>query len=411
MSKHQKKKSTRAHQLPRLGVQSLPQANSSEQPNHQLLVDISQLVIEDYKTGIQRVVRSLIKEWLANPPTGYRVELVYATKDQPGYRYANAYGRTLNQEGHFAGLDGPIQAHAGDVFLGLDFQQSVMLSQETYYQELRKLGVKVYFVIYDLLPIQFPQAFPEHSPAVHAQWLDAVALSDGALCISRSVADEYVAWMDRIKPERRGLFQIGWFHLGADLQSSVPSFGLPPDAQDLLSALSARPTFLMVGTIEPRKGLTQALKAFSQLWVQGVDINLVIVGRPGWKTEKLIHQLGRLHVERGKRLFWLRDISDEFLDKLYEASDCLIAASLGEGFGLPLIEAAQHGIPIIARDIPVFREVAGDCAHYYRGQEPEDLAGAIQEWLTLLKSGQVPPSTTMPWLTWKQSAQKATDVL
>lgn len=411
MSKHQKKKITQNHPLPRPGVQPLPQASSSAQPDHQLLVDISQLVIKDYKTGIQRVVRSLINEWLSHPPVGYRVELVYATKDQPGYRYARAYGRTLNQGGLFAGPDVPIQARTGDVFLGLDFQQSVMLSQESYYQQLRKLGVKVYFVIYDLLPIQFPQAFPEHSPAVHAQWLDAVAQCDGALCISRSVADEFVAWMDRIKPERRGLFQTGWFHLGADLQSSVPSFGLPPDAQDLLSTLSARPTFLMVGTIEPRKGLAQVLKAFSQLWDQGVDINLVIVGRPGWKTEKLIHQLGRMHVERGRRLFWLRDISDEFLDKLYEASDCLIAASLGEGFGLPLIEAAQHGIPIIARDIPVFREVARDCAHYFGGQEPEALAEAIQEWLTLLKSGQAPASTTMPWLTWKQSAQMATNVI
>ena len=56
-------------------------------------------------------------------------------------------------------------------------------------------------------------------------------------------------------------------------------------------------------------------------------------------------------------MLWLEGISDEYLDKVYAASTCLIAASEGEGFGLPLIEAAQHKLPIIARDIPVFREV------------------------------------------------------
>ena len=65
------------------------------------------------------------------------------------------------------------------------------------------------------------------------------------------------------------------------------------------------------------------------------------------------------------------------LEKVYAASTCLISASEGEGFGLPLIEAAQHKIAIIARDIPVFREVAGDHAFYFNGNESTDLPKAI----------------------------------
>jgi glycosyltransferase involved in cell wall biosynthesis len=88
-----------------------------------------------------------------------------------------------------------------------------------------------------------------------------------------------------------------------------------------------------------------------------------------------------------------------------------MAASECEGFGLPLIEGAQHKLPIIARDIPVFREVAGDHAFYFKGKEPTDLANAVKEWLKLYKSGQHPKSDGMPWLTWKQSTEKLLDII
>ena len=109
----------------------------------------------------------------------------------------------------------------------------------------------------------------------------------------------------------------------------------------------------MVGTIEPRKEHAQTLAAFEQLWEEGVNANLIIVGQQGWLVDAFGSNV-RHHPELSKRLFWLEGISDEYLEKVYKTSTCLIAASEGEGFGLPLIEAAQHKLPIIARDIPVF---------------------------------------------------------
>lgn len=94
-----------------------------------------------------------------------------------------------------------------------------------------------------------------------------------------------------------------------------------------------------------------------------------------------------------------------YLEKLYAAGACLIAASYNEGFGLPLIEAAQHRLPIIARGIPVFREVAGKFAFYFAGEKPEDLAQSVSEWLSLYKDGLHPRSGDMPWLTWKESTK------
>ena len=195
------------------------------------------------------------------------------------------------------------------------------------------------------------------------------------------------------------------FHLGADIENTLPSKGIPEEAYSFLTQLTSYPSFLMVGTIEPRKRHDQVLESFSLLWELGVNVNLVIVGKQGWGCETLVERL-RSHSEKGKRLFWLVNISDEYLKMIYESCTCLIAASEAEGFGLPLIEAAQHKLPIIARDIPVFREVSGNHAFYFTGLDAEDLAKAIQEWLTLHTQGQNPSSGGISWLTWRQSAQQ-----
>lgn len=239
------------------------------------------------------------------------------------------------------------------------------------------------------------------------------------MCITKTVSDDLREWCDiNILPRMRQ-FDVSWFHLGADVESSAPSRGLASDAEQFLAQCAARPTFLMVGTIEPRKGYLSAMDAFTELWRGGVDVNLVIVGGEGWvgisndmrRTIPLTIERLRHHPELGKRLFWLEGISDEYLEKVYAASTCLIAASEGEGFGLPLIEAAQHKIPIIARDIPAFREVAGIHAYYFGGTAAEDLVAAIKEWLGLYQAGLHPTSGNMPWLTWKESAEQLKGII
>lgn len=382
----------------------------SRRTERQLLVDISELVHRDAKSGIQRVVRSILSELLTNPPKGFRVEPVYATQHESGYRYARKFSQGFINHHKELLCDEPVETGIGDVFLGLDLQHHVVMRQVPFYDELRRNGVQVHFVVYDLLPVLLPHVFPDGMAGVHAGWLDVLAQADGVLCISRAVADEMEEWLGVFGPERLRPFKLGWFHLGADMARSVPSKGLPADASHVLNTLSSRPTFLSVGTIEPRKGQMQTLLAFEQLWDQGVDVNLVMVGKNGWNVDLLVEML-RSHSERDRRLFWLEGISDEYLEKVYSASTCLIAASEGEGFGLPLIEAAQHNKPIIARDIPVFREVAGENAFYFSGQGPEVLAAAVGEWLVLDQSGQAPQSANMPWLTWKECTQNLLDVM
>jgi len=376
----------------------------------QLLIDVSELVQRDSRSGIQRVVRSILREFVDSPPEGLRVEPVYATADRRGYRYARKF--TLDFIGCSVEslFDEWVEYAAGDVFLGLDLQHHVVVSQQPMLQQMRQWGVTVKFVVYDLLPILLPDVFVPGAPDLHKAWIRAVAQSDGAICISKAVADQLSNWVEANMPERHAKLAIDWFHLGADVENSQPSMGLPADSDAVLHALRADVSFLMVGTVEPRKGHAQVLEAFEQLWRSGHETNLVIVGKQGWLVENLVERL-RVHPERGQRLFWIEGASDEFLERIYDASTCLIAASYGEGFGLPLIEAAQHGLPIIARDIPVFQEVAAEYVFYFNGEAPSDVAESIIDWLQLYREKRHPESKSMPWLTWRESAEQLKNVL
>lgn len=367
----------------------------------QLLVDISELVQRDARTGIQRVVRSILHEWLSNPPQGYGVRAVYADAETLGYRYANQFvQRFIGATASATVQDSPIDYAAGDIFLALDMQPQVQVAQAPFHQRLRDDGVAVFFVLYDLLPIRMPQFFPPGAAGNHARWVSAAAATDGVICISRAVADDLRDWL---KQEPHLQPHVDWFHMGADIENSTPSLGLPSDAQTTLRQLSARPTLLMVGTLEPRKGHAQVLDAMEALWQDQRDVNLVIVGKLGWHMDDFAERL-RDHPECNKRLFWLDGISDEYLDLVYAHGDCLIAASYGEGFGLPLIEAAQRQLPIIARDIPVFREVAGDHALYFHAGEAQALQRTLITWLDMHVQNRAPRSSGMPWLNWEQSA-------
>lgn len=384
-------------------------ANMPQTRLRHLLVDVSELVLRDVKSGIQRVVRSVLLQLLRSPPKGFRVEPVYS--DGNGYYYARRF--TLGMLGVSADgfRDAPVDVQRGDIYIGLDLVPQLVPESQGWFDEIRLKGVEVYFVIYDLLPQLSPQFFAAEAKPLFERWMQSVtAVADGLIGISRAVADEIEMWLKAQQLERAEPLKIGYFHLGADIEQSAPTSGLPDDAVPVLQALSSLPTFIMVGTIEPRKGCAQALAAFEQLWADGLEANLVFVGKQGWMVEQVVERLHN-HPELGKRLFWLEGISDEYLKKVYGAGTALIAASEGEGFGLPLIEAAQHGLQIIARDLPVFREVARQHAFYFSGTSPEDLVMAIQRWLDLYAKGKTPRSDTMPWLTWKESTQQLLDVI
>lgn len=370
---------------------------------NQLLLDVSTIVHSDAKSGIQRVVRSLIHELLSLPLKNIKTCLIYY--DGGIYRYANHFTRHIIGN-HIVEDDSPIDFYQDDIYLSLDLNMHLSTQMHPLHEHMRTMGVKFNFIVYDLLLVHRPDWWLAPNPDLFRVWLNNICLiGDNIICISQSVAKELEHWLERHSPKRIDNGPtVCSFHLGADIDNSMPTTGLPDDAVKTLQTLSEHTSFLMVGTLEPRKGHAQTLAAFERLWADDLDVNLVIIGSQGWMLEELVSKI-RHHQELGKRLFWLEGISDEYLEKIYASSTCLIAASEGEGFGLPLIEAAKHKLPIIARDILVFREVAAENAFYFSGLGSSDLSSCIIEWLALNDNDDAPGSEHLRWITWTESAK------
>ena len=375
----------------------------------QWLVDISNLFVNDAGTGIQRVVRHVLDELMACSPQGYRVEPVVLSGDGV-LRYARSYCQRRYFKTESLPPDEPVEFGSSDVFLGLDLAAHLIPAHINIFRHMRNRGVLQYFVVYDMLPVLRPDCFDPPGLPLFRAWYESVAeVSDGILCISKAVADEFELWLHQARPERHRPLNIGWFHLGADLSVATSTQSKEP-GDDSLAGLDNRPTFLMVGTIEPRKGYGQTLAGFEKLWSKGIEANLLVIGKPGWLVEDLLQRF-RLHPERGKRLFWFEKAGDDLLLAAYARASALLMASEGEGFGLPLIEAADHGVPLIARDLAVFREIAGEHALYFSGYGPDVLADALQEWLVLDKQGRAPQSKGITWKTWAQATAQLVEAV
>lgn len=376
--------------------------NIGNDSKRQILLDISVIVHGDAKSGIQRVVRALLLQLYEISPKDCAPKAIFFDGIQ--YKYANSFISTLIPSTQNGTSDDVVEFFSDDIYLALDLNAHLTNAVHDLHLKLQSRGVQLYFIVYDLLLLQHPEWWIEGTSEIFDAWIRSITkVATGILCISRSVANELFDWISFHNPSRIYPLKIGWFHLGADISKSSPSRGLPSNSDFVIGTLRSRISFLMVGTIEPRKGHSQCLAAFEYLWSKSVDINLVIVGKQGWLVDKIIKKIIE-HPELNSRLFWLEGISDEYLEIIYSASSCLIAASEGEGFGLPLIEAAINDVPIIARDIPVFREVAGDHALFFSGLKANDLAEVIQKWIFLNKKKTVPLSRGIEYISWHQSA-------
>ncbi|MBS0431510.1 MAG: glycosyltransferase, partial [Proteobacteria bacterium] len=373
-----------------------------------LYVDASELVLHQGRTGIQRVVREILRALLKAPPPGYRVEPVYAAPGQP-YRVARAIADGKFESGASCQS---IEARSGDIFLGLDHSMEAVVERAAEFEAMRKSGVRIYFVCNDVLPLSRPDWFPPQVHDLFKAWLTTIArTADGIVCISRTTEAELRSRLEGLMVRREQPLALGHFPLGADIESGATGNSVPTEAQhEALERLRRIPSFLMVGTLEPRKGHAQALQAFELLWQRGESVAWVVVGLPGWMTDITARRI-RHHDEFNKRLFWFMDADDALLKMLYGACTALLAPSEGEGFGLPLIEAARYGLPILCRDLPVFREVADGHAAYFSGLDPESLADAILDWLKQHADGTAPGSDGMQWLAWEDSARQLLEVL
>ena len=372
-----------------------------QKPQPRLLIDVSTIARHDLKTGVERVTREMAIQLLKNPPPGFRSELI-CWQDNDFYLAVGYAARLLNLAAAPA-RDRPVEACANDIYLSFEWAPPLLLKASGRFLQMKALGVRFCFTVHDLLPMSLPACFPAGTEEKMCGWFQHIAhLADGLLCVSAHVAKTVNGELDRLSlPCRPG---VGWFHPGAD-------FSRPKDTtlgfreKRLLGKIDAspRPRILMVGTIEPRKGHQQMLAAAERLWGKNQPVTVIFAGKEGWEVQSLAAHLKK-HPRKNQRLFWCNGGSDALLEQLYRRSDLLVAPSLDEGFGLPLIEAAHYQLPVLARDIPVFREVAGVYARYFSALDGTGLAKEIAAWIKDWQAGKAQPASLMPYNSWADSA-------
>lgn len=134
---------------------------------------------------------------------------------------------------------------------------------------------------------------------------------------------------------------------------------------------------LFVGTLQPRKNILRLVEAFKIVLKHSKkDIDLVIVGKKGWKYEDILEAPSKYGV--ADRVKFLDFVSDEELEVLYRNAVCFVLPSLYEGFGLPVVEAMKYGCPVITSNVSSLPEAGGDAALYVNPEDVDDIALKIE---------------------------------
>lgn len=352
-------------------------AHKIEMPR--LFIDVSVISRHDAGTGIQRVVRAILSQILLEPLSGFTVHVVAAEGKRP-YHYVDWAGFS---SGNLNGLE--VDAKWGDIFLGLDFSTHAVYRHRGQLARWKKSGATLTFLIHDLLPEKQPQWFSPMSVIRYRRWIrEVVVLADIVFCNSRATENEFLSFIgDRF---RLSVDEIDTcvLPMGGDIGQARWKDAKPRTIEKLpVRQFAGQQIILMVGTIEPRKGYDHAVQAFEQLWSTGLKQMLVLIGRPGWKTDKLQEAI-RSSRYLGNLLFWFDNASDSFLEQAYRDCNGVLVASYGEGFGLPLIEAAMFKKPVLARKLAVFSEQKLGCVDYFEANSALQLADALKRWFPYL---------------------------
>jgi glycosyltransferase involved in cell wall biosynthesis len=255
-------------------------------------------------------------------------------------------------------------------------------------------------IVYDLVPFEPDMRPNRRSTAIERLTLGrAVSRSAALLAISRATADALTEHF----PASAARTVVA--HLGV----------APATAADLspaeISELPAPGFVLAVGTLEPRKNLPRLVAAYRSLDEKAQSRHrLVVVGALGWETGETLAAMRSL----GERCLMLGYVSDGVLAELYGRCGAFCYPSLGEGFGLPVLEAMAAGAPVVTSNLSSLPEVAGGAAEYVDPRDVASIATGLRRVLLdesrqaqLRREGPIRASE----FSWASFAQRVLDVL
>lgn len=256
------------------------------------------------------------------------------------------------------------------------------LDKANYTEQVKRYDFRPFYFLHDLIPIHYPEYCREGEARLHHQRL-LTMLQTGRGLITNS-ADTERSLHDYVAAHRLTAPPMLVAPLGT---AKLPAPGPTPPPQT-----KGRPYFVMLGTIEPRKNHILLLQVWRRLVETSLQAGLreqeipllVIIGRRGWDCDHVFHQLERSPFLQDHVLKQTR-CDDDLLSNWLSHARALLFPSFAEGFGMPLAEALIHGMPVIASDLPVFHEIAGDIPDYL-----DPLNGLA--WLERVKAYSLPNS-------------------
>lgn len=210
--------------------------------------------------------------------------------------------------------------------------------------------------VHDLAALRHPELHPARHVAQQQALVKQLTRAAAVVCVSGATADDLT-------------------HAGVDDRRLVIApLGLTALGDPSPAAARPRAGYLLtVGETAPRKGYHVLLRALSSL---APDVRLVMAGPSADEEQRLRSLAAELGV--ASRVTRLAAVTDPELAGLYADALGLCFPSVAEGFGLPLLEAMAAGLPILASDIPISREVAGDAAIYLDRDDHQAWADAIE---------------------------------
>jgi glycosyltransferase involved in cell wall biosynthesis len=223
--------------------------------------------------------------------------------------------------------------------------------------------------VHDLAFEHFPAALPRRWLRLYRAGLRAaVRRADAILTPSRSTADDVV---DRtgIDPAKVHVTPL----------AAAPAEGRAPSDHQLETHGVRSPYILFVGTIEKRKNLLRLLRAYHRI-AEDLPHALVLNGPPGWGADEVVREVRS--GGRAGRIVLTSGLDGGTLDALYAHADAFVYPSLYEGFGLPVLEALRHGLPVVASNSSSIPEVAGEAALLVDPTDLDALTDALRRALT-----------------------------
>lgn len=238
------------------------------------------------------------------------------------------------------------------------------------YWSLQRQGCRIVTLVHDVLPVTHGKFY--QSPwkeQFHANLLAHVRHADAMYAVSEYTASSIGELAERhgLSDRRIEVAYNGYAPLvGERIAAQIADETFRPvvsrgAAYDILE--TQRP-FLMVGSVEPKKGHIPVIRSLEAMWDAGFAPPLAIIGRKGWLEASVVHAIEQ-SPHFGRKLYWFQDFDDVDLRLAYHHCRGLIFASYAEGFGIPMVEAMQAGRPVVAYNTPVNREVLGSHGLFY----------------------------------------------